>query len=759
MNKEKYLAELSALSAEGEDAVCLYNEISALAMRHIAPSPRPRCSAHYLSIEYLIGRMFYNNLMELGVLEETAAVLAGKGVDIGMFEEIEDAALGNGGLGRLAACYMDSGAATGIPLYGYGIRYRYGLFRQRFEDGFQKESPDDWLRFGDPWSIRREEERQIVHFADMDVVAVPYDMPVFGKRVNILRLYAAEGSETAQKIGDVLYPADDTREGKLLRIRQEYFLSAAAVGDILRAYEKRHGRDYSHFAEENAIQLNDTHPAFAVPELIRALKARGLPHRTALRIARQVFRYTNHTIMPEALECWDASLLRRILPDIAAILRALNNSAAYFRRKEGYSPEELSASALYDPARHSFSMANTAVYAATKINGVAEIHSRIIRSTLFGAEYAHHPEKFLNVTNGVTQRRWLELADGGLASLIDGCIGRGWREDFDRIAELGAFSGDEKTLACFVRVKEENKRRLFSYIASKEGAAFGEGRMLYAQVKRLHEYKRQLMTAFALLRLYFDLKEGKIDIFPSLFLFGAKSAPSYRRAKGIIKYINEIVRLINGDKETNGKLSAVFVSEYNVSYAEKIVAAADVSLQVSAAGTEASGTGNMKFMMNGAVTLGTADGANIEITARAGEENEYIFGARAKELENLRRGGYDPAAWIQKDPAWERVLRTLKDGTFSDGGTGLFAELYDSLTEGASWHAPDHYFIFRDIGEYYAAILRANADYGDRLAFARKQWNNIAASAYFSSDRAVREYAEKIWNIGGKDGREDENGA
>lgn len=748
MDKKMFLEKLRGVETIGKDATQLYNEISSLAMKYIQASEKPNRCASYLSIEFLIGRVFYNNLLELGVLKEVSEILKEKGVNIALFEEIEDAALGNGGLGRLAACYMDSGAAVGIPLYGYGIRYKYGLFRQKFEDGFQKEIPDDWQRFGDPWSIRKEKEKQIVRFADMEVNAVPYDMPIIGKRINVLRLYQAEGSKEAEKISGVLYPPDDTEEGKLLRIRQEYFLSAAAVGDIVREYERRHGNDYKYFAEENSIQLNDTHPVFAIPELIRVLKEKGVSYLSALKIAKQVFNYTNHTILPEALEHWDVRLLKKILPEISEILLSINSSARWRHRKEGYTPQESAATSIYIHSRRAFSMANTAVFVANKINGVAEIHSEIIKRDLFAAEYAHHPEKFENVTNGVAQRRWLELANPELSALIDKQIGRDWRMHFEELDKLNVYTANEETLSEFIQVKGKKKEQLFRYIEKTERIKIDGERILYAQVKRLHEYKRQLMTAFALLRLYYDLKEGKRkDFTPSVFLFGAKSAPSYFRAKGIIKYINEIIKLINADPETNGRLTGVFVTEYNVSYAEKIVAAADVSLQVSTAGLEASGTGNMKFMMNGAVTLGTMDGANIEIVEKAGEENNYIFGARVEEIEKLRKGGYDPNSYLKEHPEWNKVVKTLIDGTFSDKGFGYFQELYNALTIGASWHKPDHYFIFRDLEEYYQTILQSNYDYKNRKGFAQKQFKNVANSFHFSSDRSILEYAEKIWNL------------
>lgn len=748
MNKELFLQDFKKLNFKEKNAEKLYNDISLLAMKYIDISERPERCASYLSIEFLIGRVFYNNLLELGVLREVAEILKEKGIDIALFEEIEDAALGNGGLGRLAACFMDSGAATDKPLYGYGIRYKYGLFRQKFENGFQREVPDNWQRFGDPWSVRKDEERQIIRFADMDVEAIPFDMPIIGKRVNVLRLYQAEGGKGVEKISGVLYPPDETEEGKLLRIRQEYFLSAAAIGDIVRNYEKRHGKDFRYFADENTIQLNDTHPVFAIPELIRVLKEKGLSYLSALKIAKQTFNYTNHTILPEALEHWDVRLIGKILPEISEILFSINSSARRSHKKEGYSLKECADSSIYIPKRKAFSMANTAVFVAKNINGVAEIHSEIIKRDLFAAESAHHPEKFRNVTNGVAQRRWLELANPELSAFIDGAIGANWREEFENLNKLNFCDFDNLALNDFISVKAMKKAQLFGYIERTEGVRIDGGRILYAQIKRLHEYKRQLMTAFALLRLYRDLKEGRIkDFTPSVFLFGAKSAPSYLRAKGIIKYINEIIRLINSDPQTNDRLKGIFVTEYNVSYAEKIVAASDVSLQVSTAGLEASGTGNMKFMINGAVTLGTMDGANIEIVEKAGEENNYIFGARVEEIEKLRNGGYNPNDYLKNHPEWKKIVDTLIDGTFSDEGTGYFRELYDSLTIGASWHKPDHYFIFRDVEEYYQTILKVNKDYKDKFGFARKQIKNIANSYYFSSDRSIAEYSDNIWKL------------
>ena len=743
MNKRLFISELKKEQLNGSDIVGAYNVISSVVMRcALKEIPvKSRHCAHYFSIEYLMGRGFYNNLMELGVLHEVASVLAEKGIDINAFEEVEDAALGNGGLGRLAACFLDSAAALGLPLYGYGIRYKYGLFKQDFENGFQKELPDDWQRFGDPWSIRKDDESMTISFADMVVTAVPYDMPVFGKRINILRLYQAEGSVEAEKISEYLYPADDTEDGKILRLRQEYFFTAAACRDIVQNFVRLHGTNFKNLGKYNTIQLNDTHPVLAIAELIRIMTEYGVGFKAALDAVKGTFAYTNHTILPEALECWDMGMIERILPEIAQIISKIDGAARIERENAGYSAAEIENTAIIrgDKAH----MANLAVYASKSVNGVAKLHTEIIERDVFPTEYKYHPEKFSNKTNGVTQRRWLMLCNGELCSLIDKTIGREWRNDFTGIFALKESIGDiaEK----FIVVKGKKKKQLFDYIRAAEGIDISDDMILYAQVKRLHEYKRQLMTAFAILEIYNKLKRGELkDFQPSVFLFGAKSAPSYRRAKAIIKFINCIAEKINADEQTNELLKVVFVRNYNVSYAEKIVAAADVSLQVSTAGFEASGTGNMKFMMNGAVTCGTLDGANIEIVDYAGEGNNYIFGATADEIKSLSSGGYSPQKFYDEDEELHAVVDTLIDGTFNDCGTGDFADLYDSLLKG---ERPDYYFVLYDLNSYIETLLTINEDYKNRVEFAKKQLSNTANSAYFSSDRTIKEYAREIWKI------------
>ena len=747
METTEFIKQLKELKTEGKTTQELYNEISSLAMIFgLRKEQRPVVkNAYYLSMEFLIGRSFFNNLMELGVLDETRNILAQKGIDINIFEEIEDAALGNGGLGRLAACFLDSAAGLGLPLQGYGIRYRYGLFKQAIENGFQVELPDDWQRFGDPWSIRRENEKRTVRFADMTVTAVPYDMPVFGKRVNVLRLWQAEGDEEAQKISEYLYPADDTEEGKLLRLRQEYFFSAAAVGELIEKHVKLYGRKFHNFADFNVIQLNDTHPVLAIAEFIRILIADyQVNFSDAVEIARKTFAYTNHTIMPEALECWDAGQVKKILPDIYALLIKLHLKQKADFDKLNCSEEEASDMAIYSSDR--FSMANLAVYIGKTVNGVAKLHTEILKDNLFRTAYRYYPEKFQNKTNGITQRRWLMLCNRELSELIDNTIGKEWRSDISLLCGLNGHIPEITNE--FVRVKAVKRKQLFNYIKQHEGIDIPENFIVYSQIKRLHEYKRQLMTAFAILEIYKGLKDGTVkDFQPSVFVFGAKSAPSYKRAKAIIKFINEISEKLNSDEQTNKFLKVVFVQNYNVSYAEKIVAGTDVSLQVSTAGLEASGTGNMKFMMNGAVTCGTMDGANIEIVDLAGKENNYIFGAEVDEIEKLKTEGYDPAKLIRENTLHRYAVSALTDGTFSDGGTGCFKDLYDALLVGAAWHKPDHYFVLHDLQSYVEALLKINADYKDQKSFAAKQLKNTANSAFFSSDRTIREYAEDIWDI------------
>ncbi len=787
--KEDKTIDPAAILQAAEDALCeeyhttlaqadtvpVYRCLSRAVVNAVYPLWRQtetRAETHkqacYLSAEFLVGRLVYNNLYALGLLEDIRKLLGEKGFDICRLEDIEDAALGNGGLGRLAACFLDSAATHRLPLRGYGIRYRYGLFRQSFENGFQTERADDWDAAHDPWSVRREDEKLPVRFADQTVWAVPYDMPVIGYRagfVGTLRLWQSEPRQDfdfslfnaqkydaavrekndAERISMVLYPNDDTDAGKALRIKQEYFLTSASMQDMLRRFKASHGADFDRIPDFYVCQLNDTHPVMAIPELVRLLTAEGLDFPAAFAIARRTFAYTNHTVMAEALEKWNYRLFKSVVPEIAAVIRQINRCLLSELHRRHASLEEIERRAIV--ADGNVHIARLAVYSTFAVNGVARIHTEILKHRLFADWYADHPEKFQNKTNGITQRRWLGLCNPELAGLITGLIGDSWLSDLSALQNLTLYRDDEEVLRRFAAVKLCKKRQLADYIRIHEQVDLDPDFIFDIQAKRLHEYKRQLLNAFSIVSLYFQLREGRLpDFQPTAYIFGAKAAPGYLRAKGIIKYINEIARVVNGDPRVADKLKVVFVQNYDVSYAEKLMPAADISEQISTAGLEASGTGNMKFMLGGAVTLGTHDGANIEIFEYAGEANNYGFGATVEELDSIR-DTYDPKKLYETQPELRRAVDTLVDGTFDDGGTGWFRELYQSLLEGASWHRPDNYFLFYDFADYMKRKLQANADYRDRAAFVRKCWENVAHAGPFSSDRTVAEYAADIWHI------------
>lgn len=755
----------------------LHHAISSAVMTYIADNwQKSRLAqengkrACYLSAEFLVGRAVYNNLLCLGLTEEADRLLQQHGSSLAEFEEIEDAALGNGGLGRLAACFLDSAATHNLPLTGYGIRYRYGLFKQRFVNGMQREEADDWTRHGDPWSIRREEDTVTVAFADQTLRAVPYDMPIIGygtNNVGTLRLWQAEplkgfnferfnaqhydeavrDKNRAEDISRVLYPNDDAPAGKRLRLKQEYFFSSASIADMMRSYKRQHGDDWMQFADFYAIQLNDTHPVLAIPELIRRLiDDEELSFDEAFAVAQKTFHYTNHTIMAEALEKWSAALVRSVLPRVYQIIRLIDHRLKKDFAKRGMTKDEIRKMAIVDG--NTVHMARLAVYASAHTNGVAEIHTDLLTQREMADWYSIFPERFQNKTNGITQRRWLALCNPELSKLITELLGSDeWITDLSKLKALEQYSDDKEVLDRFMHIKHDNKRRLADYIMKHEGVRLDPDAIFDIQVKRLHEYKRQLLNAFAILDIYFGILDGRItDFYPTAFIFGAKAAPGYRRAKGIIKFINEIARVINNDERLNGRLKVVFVHNYNVSYAEKLVSAADLSEQISTAGTEASGTGNMKFMLNGTVTIGTYDGANVEIVREAGEENNFIFGRRVEELAEIKNS-YDPMRLYNENPRIHRVLDTLIDGTFDDGGTGTFAELYDALLKGASWHQPDHYFLLEDFESYVDARLSANKRYQDTAAFAKMCWLNMCNAGPFSSDRTIADYAKNIWGI------------
>ena len=720
--------------------------------------------AYYISAEYLIGRLVYSNLFNLGILEEMKALFAERGVDLAILEDIEDDALGNGGLGRLAACFLDSAASTNIPLSGYGLRYKFGLFKQHFDsNGSQVEMADDWTRYGDPWSYRRYNHTVKVSFPDHTVLAVPYDVPVIGygtNNVGTLRLWQCEAEEElnfnafndqdylraldaknkAEDITRVLYPNDSTWDGKRLRLKQQYVLSSASLQDMLRTFKLAHGtgkENLRRFPEFYAVQLNDTHPAMSIPELIRLMMLEGFTFDEAFDIAQKTFSYTNHTVLGEALEKWPLNLMRTVVPQIAEIICRIDHK---LRQSLNMDYQELRARKLFIVDEDIVHMANLSIYVGSYVNGVAEIHSQILKDDCFKNWYAVYPERFQNKTNGITPRRWVGLCNPELTNMVRGLIGEDFLKDLDKISNLKDHI-DDTAIGRFNAIKHQKKEQLCNVIAKKEGIMLNPDFMFDIQVKRLHMYKRQLMNIIAVVDIYFRLKEGRLPNFqPTAFIFGAKAAPGYYDAKAVIRYINRVSRMINNDPAVADKMKVVFVQNYNCSYAEHIIPAADVSEQISPAGLEASGTGNMKLMLNGAVTLGTLDGANVEIAEEAGRENEYIFGHTVEQI-NAIKGSYNARTIYESNADLRRALNTLVDGTVkTDEG---LQNLFRQLVEGGN----DQYYLLLDYASYVEAKLQANADYADRLTFGRKCLMNVASAAKFSSDRTIRQYAEEIWHI------------
>lgn len=727
-------------------------------------------TAFYFSAEFLVGRAIYNNLISKNLYDETEKALNEYGVSLKMLEEIEDSALGNGGLGRLAACFLDSAATLNIPLEGYGIRYKYGLFKQDIQNGFQVESADDWTKWGDPWSIRCERDSVEVSFKDMTVKAVPYDMPIIGygtDNIGTLRLWQSEAlvpfdfelfneqkydksvvlKNRAEDISRVLYPNDDNFEGKKLRLKQQYFFSSASLQDIIRKFKKIHGNDFSRFADYITVQLNDTHPVISIPELIRLLtENEGLDFEEAFEITCKVFNYTNHTIMQEALEKWDIKVVKDTVPQVLDIIKKIDKKLKRELKAKNVSKETAEKMMIIQDKR--IHMAYLAVFCSKYVNGVAKIHTEILKNDVLKDWYRLFPGKFQNKTNGITQRRWLLLCNRELSALITELLGTDdWITDLTKLKELERYADDDCVLDKFIKIKETKKKQLADYIRLHDGVIIDTESIFDIQIKRLHEYKRQLLNALAILELYFEIKEGTLkDFTPTTFIFGAKSAPGYARAKGIIKLINEVAKLVEKDKTVSKYIKVVFIKNYNVSYAEKLVAAADVSEQISTAGTEASGTGNMKLMLNGAVTLGTYDGANIEIVEEAGEENNFIFGARVEDIEKVK-DYYSAENLYENDEKIHRVLDALTDGTLKDGRIKIFKELYDSIIKGASWHAPDQYYLLLDFNDYLNEKIKVNQAFKNKREFYKKCWLNMCNAGKFSSDRTIAEYAKDIWHI------------
>ena len=748
--------------------------------------------AYYFSAEFLMGRYLGNNLINLKINEAVKETLEELGVDINKVEDQEfDTGLGNGGLGRLAACFLDSMATCKLPGHGYGLRYKYGMFEQKIENGYQVEYPDDWTRYGDPWSIVRMDRVYEVKFGGQievhkdevgkeyfkrvnteNVLAVAYDVPVVGygnDTINTLRLWEARSPEgfdlklfndqtylqasakavEAQDISRVLYPNDTEKDGKLLRLKQQFFFTSASLQDIVRRYKGTYGNDFSKFAEKVAIQLNDTHPVVAIPELMRIfLDSEKLLWDEAWSICKKVFAYTNHTILSEALEKWDIALFQPLLPRINQIIEEINRRFVEELHQK-YPGDFGKIQYMSIIGNGQVRMAWLAIVGSHKVNGVAALHTEILKNSELKDWYDLYPEKFLNKTNGITQRRWLLKANPELSSLITELIGDGWTTDLYKLKELEKYLDDENVLNRVDEIKLHNKERLANYIKETTGIEVNPHSIFDIQVKRLHEYKRQLLNVLHIMDLYNRLKENPLlDIEPRTFIFGAKAASGYRRAKSIIKLINTLAERINNDADINGKIKVVFLENYRVSLAEKIFPAADISEQISTASKEASGTGNMKFMLNGALTLGTMDGANVEIVEEAGLENEFIFGLSAAEVEEFQRNGqYNPFDDYNKVEGLKKVVDQLGDGTFDDDHKGIFRELQTSLLYGVDGSRPDVYFLLRDFDSYREAQTRIDNAYKNKRDWARKALINIANAGKFSSDRTIMEYAREIWNI------------
>ena len=727
---------------------------------------------HYFSAEFLMGRALLNNLSNLGMVDEAREVVGSFGVNLSdVLEQEPDAALGNGGLGRLAACFLDSCATLDLPVNGFGILYRYGLFKQLFEDGFQTEHPDPWMEEGYPFVIRHEEAQRLVHYQDMTVRAIPYDMPITGygtKNVGTLRLWKAEPleefdydafnsqrfteaiveRERTSDISRVLYPNDATYEGKVLRVRQQYFFCSASLQQIVENYVSHHGEDLTGFADYNAIQLNDTHPVLAIPELMRILlDEHHLGWEEAWEVVTKTFAYTNHTVLAEALEQWNCSIFQQLFHRVYEITVEIDRR---FRQEMwAMGLDEAQINYMAPISNGVVHMAWLACYASYSINGVAALHTDIIKADTLKEWHAIWPEKFNNKTNGVTPRRWLKMCNPRLSDLLTRLLGSdAWVTNLDELHKLRHYSDDDAVMQELLDIKDANKVDFAAWIKDRQDIEVDHSSIFDVQIKRLHEYKRQLMNALYVLDLYFRIKEdGERDVPPRTIIFGAKAAPGYVRAKAIIKLINEIANLVNNDPDVNQILRVVFVENYNVSPAEHIIPAADVSEQISTAGKEASGTSNMKFMMNGAVTLGTLDGANVEILEAVGDENAYIFGAKVEELPELRTT-YNPWDAYGSVPGLKRALDSLIDGHLSDNNSGWFHDLRVSLLDRGGWESPDMYYVLGDFAAYREARDKMAADYyADRLHWARMCWVNICESGRFSSDRTISDYAREVWKI------------
>jgi starch phosphorylase len=743
---------------------------------------------YYLSLEFLTGRLLVNSLLNLDFYDACSQALAELGLDINRLKELEnDAALGNGGLGRLAACFLDSMATLNIPGYGYGIRYEYGMFTQRVENGSQVEHPDHWLRYGNPWELPRpevlypvkfggrvveyREERSVIrrHWVDTeDVMAMAFDTPVPGydtDTVNNMRLWAARASRDfdlkyfnegnyikavedktgSENLSKVLYPDDTTMMGRELRLRQQYFFVSASLQDILRRFTKYHP-DIAELPDKVAIQLNDTHPSIAIPELMRILvDQHRLDWDRAWDIARRTFSYTNHTLMPEALETWSVGLFETLLPRHLQIIYEINQRFLddVRHRFPGDTEPARRASLIDEAAGRRVRMAHLATVGSHTVNGVSKIHTDLMKETIFADFERFFPGRIINITNGITPRRWLHQANPDLSALITESIGGGWCSGLSELTKLRPLAEDAAFRENFRRVKLANKKRLAEGIEARTRTTVAPGSLFDVQAKRIHEYKRQLLNVLHVVTRYNRIREGRAaDMVPRTVIIGGKAAPGYVMAKLVIRLIHAVADVVNHDPRVGDLLKVVFLPNYNVSNAEKIVPACDLSEQISTAGTEASGTGNMKFALNGALTIGTLDGANIEIREEVGEENIFIFGLTAAEVARVRAEGHNPWRYYNESAELRKALDMIASGYFSADEPHRFRPVFDSLTGGG-----DHFLLLADYESYVKTQDQVDALYRDQEEWARRAILNVAGMGKFSSDRAVAEYAEKVWNV------------
>ena len=740
----------------------------------------------YLSAEFLMGRLLGNNLLNLGIREEMEKALSEFGLSSHNIEEVEhDAGLGNGGLGRLAACFLDSCATLGLPVTGYGIRYEFGIFRQELENGYQMEAPDQWLKFGNPWEIARPEYSVAVHFGGrteayldsagdvrirwvdtQNVIGVPYDTPIPGyenNTVNNLRLWSSTADEAfdfksfdqgdyeaavrakteSENISKVLYPNDNSMQGKELRLKQQYFFVACSLADIIRRYLRDH-KDFSSFPEKVTVQLNDTHPTIAIPELMRLLLDEyHLTWAEAWKITQKTFAYTNHTLLPEALEKWPVSLIERLLPRHLELIYEINSRFLDQVRKKYYGQtERIDRMSIVSQSPRMIRMAHLAVVGSFSVNGVAELHTELLRTRVLTDFAEMFPERFNNKTNGVTPRRWIQYSNPELTDLLDKTIGTAWKKDLEELSDLDDHIPKKTVRDKFRKVKGSAKQRLADYIAEHKGLEIDPESLFDIQIKRFHEYKRQHLNVLHIIHLYNEIKKNPAaDVVPRTFIFAGKAAPGYFLAKRIIKLINSVAEVVNNDPDVDGRIRVVFLENYSVSLAEILVPAADLSEQISTAGYEASGTGNMKFALNGAVTIGTLDGANVEIRQCVGHDNFFLFGMTAEEVEEKSNSRYNPYREYEKCAPLREVIDLIAQNHFSPEEPGVFYPILDELIK------TDRFMVMSDFWAYVRCQRKVAAAFAKKEEWTKIALRNIARCGKFSSDRTISQYADEIWDV------------